>query len=142
LDAERQTRKITDIVLDRFRAIARALHPQVLYVDAADPDAARFGRAVAEGPPPDIKVVSKHKADDTYPVVGAASIVAKVARDAAVAELARNLEPRLGMMQLGSGYHDPRTDRFLRAWVAKFHDLPEGTRRSWASARRLLSEGT
>ncbi len=66
LDAERQTRKITDIVLDRFRAIARALHPQVLYVDAADPDAARFGRAVAEGPPPDIEVVSEHNADDTY----------------------------------------------------------------------------
>ena len=61
--------------------------------------------------------------------------------DAAVAELARRLEPRLGM-QLGSGYHDPHTDRFLRAWVAKFGDLPEGTRRSWASARRLLSEGT
>jgi len=141
LDAERQTRKITDIVLDRFRAIARALHPRVLYVDAADPDAARFGRAVAERPPPDIEVVSEHKADDTYPVVGAASIVAKVARDAAVAELARRLEPRLGM-QLGSGYHDPHTDRFLRAWVAKFGDLPEGTRRSWASARRLLSEGT
>lgn len=86
-----------------------------------------------------MKVVSEHKADDTYPVVGAASIVAKVARDAAVAELARKLEPRLGI-PLGSGYHDPHTDRFLRAW--EFGDLPDGTRRSWASARRLLSDGT
>lgn len=139
LDTERQARKINDIVLDRFRDIALVLHPQVLYVDAADPDAARFGRAVAEGLPRDIEVVSEHRADDTYPVVGAASIVAKVARDAAVAELARRLEPRL-QMQLGSGYPGPRTDHFLRAWLAKFGDLPEGTRRSWVSARRLLSE--
>jgi ribonuclease HII len=141
LDAERQARKINDIELDRFRDIALALHPQVLYVDAADPDAARFGRAVAEGLPRDIEVVSEHKADGTHLVVGAASIVAKVARDAAVAELARRLEPRL-QMQLGSGYGGPRTDLFLRAWLAKFGDLPEGTRRSWVSARRLLSEDT
>lgn len=141
LDAERQARKLHDIEADRFRDIALALHPHVLYVDAAHGDAAQFGRAVAEGLPRDIEVVSEHKADGTYPVVGAASIVAKVARDAAYAELARRLEPRL-QMQLGSGYGDPRTDLFLRAWRAKFGDLPEGTRRSWASVRDLLPEDT
>jgi len=141
LDAERQARKLHDIEVDRFRDIALALYPHVLYVDAAHGDAAQFGRAVAEGLPRDIEVVSEHKADGTYPVVGAASIVAKVARDAAYAELARRLEPRL-QMQLGSGYGDPRTDLFLRAWRAKFGDLPEGTRRSWASVRDLLPEDT
>jgi ribonuclease HII len=141
LDAERKAGTLNDIEVDRFRDVARALHPHVLYVDAADSDAARFGRAVAEGLPPDIEVVSEHKADDTHPVVGAASIVAKVARDAAYAELARRLEPRL-QMQLGSDYGDPVTGLFLRAWLAKFGDLPEGTRRSWAPVRDLFSEDT
>jgi hypothetical protein len=51
------------------------------------------------------------------------------------------LEPLL-QMQLGSDYGDPRTDLFLKAWLAKFGDLPEGTRRSWASMRSPLSEAT
>jgi len=141
LDAERQTRKLNDIEVERFRDIALTLHPDLLYVDAADGNAVQFGRAVAEGLPRCIKVVSEHKADRNYPVVGAASIVAKVARDAAFADLARRLEPLL-QMQLGSDYGDPRTDLFLKAWLAKFGDLPEGTRRSWASMRSPLSEAT
>ena len=85
------------------------------------------------------KVVSEHKADDSYPVVGAASIVAKVARDAAVAELARILERKLNM-PLGSGYaHDERTQAFLRAWHKRFGDMPEGTRRSWQTVQDIVA---
>ncbi len=137
LDAERDGRSLNDVELERFRDIGKALGARTLYVDAADVDAARFGRAVAAGVPGS-EVVSEHKADANHPVVGAASIVAKVARDEAVAELARRLERRLGM-ELGSGYpSDPTTQAFLRAWVERFGDLPEGTRRSWATARELM----
>jgi ribonuclease HII len=139
LDAERQRRSLNDIEAERFNSIALALQPDLLFVDAADVDPRRFGRAVAKGLPRRCKVVSEHKADDSYPVVGAASIVAKVARDAAIAELARRLERRLEM-PLGSGYaHDERTQAFLRAWHAKFKDLPEGTRRSWATVNDIVA---
>jgi ribonuclease HII len=139
LDAERQRRSLNDIEAERFNSIALALQPDLLFVDAADVDARRFGRAVAKGLPRRTKVVSEHKADDSYPVVGAASIVAKVARDAAIAELARRLERRLEM-PLGSGYaHDERTQHFLRAWYARFGDLPEGTRRSWATVDDIVA---
>jgi ribonuclease HII len=139
LDAERQRRSLNDIEADRFREIALAFQPRILYVDAADVDAARFGRSVSRGLPLTTKVVSEHRADDSYPIVGAASIVAKVARDAAVAELARRLERKLEM-PLGSGYaHDDRTRLFLQAWHARFGDLPEGTRRSWATIKDMLA---
>ncbi|HUR26173.1 MAG TPA: ribonuclease HII [Candidatus Thermoplasmatota archaeon] len=139
LDAERQRRSLNDIEADRFREIALALQPRILFVDAADVDAQRFGRNVSRGLPKTTKVVSEHKADDSYPIVGAASIVAKVARDAAIAELARRLERRLEM-PLGSGYaHDERTQLFLRAWHERFGDLPEGTRLSWATVRDILA---
>lgn len=139
LDAERQRWTLNDIEVERFRDIALALTPTHLFVDAADVDAGRFGRAVSRGLPRGTKVISEHRADDTYPIVGAASIVAKVARDAAVAQLARRLERKLEM-PLGSGYaSDERTQLFLRAWHAKFGDLPEGTRRSWAPMRELLA---
>ena len=141
LDAERARLSLNAIEAERFRDIALALQPSILYVDAADTDAKRFGRLVARGLPRGTKVVSEHKADDTYPVVGAASIVAKVARDAAIANLARRLERGLdGALPLGSGYaHDDRTRAFLQAWLARYGDLPEGTRRSWATVHEMLA---
>ncbi|PSP82272.1 ribonuclease HII, partial [Halobacteriales archaeon QH_8_68_33] len=55
------------------------------YVDAGDTNAVRFERRVSEGvadrlddASPDVR--AEHGADETYPVVGAASIVAKVER--------------------------------------------------------------
>jgi ribonuclease HII len=141
LDQERQRLTLNDIEAARFREIAEAFSPDLdlLYLDAADVDARRFGRAVARGLGRRTKVVSEHKADDSYPVVGAASIVAKVARDAAVAALARRLERKLEM-PLGSGYaHDEDTRLFLKAWVERFGDVPEGTRRSWAPVKELLA---
>lgn len=139
LDDERRRRTLNAIEVERFQDIALALGAPTVVVDAADVDARRFGRQVASRLPPEVVVVSEHKADGNHVVVGAASIVAKVARDAAVAELARRLERRLPM-PLGSGYaSDPLTRDFLRAWHARFGDLPEGTRRSWAPMRDLLA---
>lgn len=139
LDAERQSRGLNQIESERFRDIALAFRPDHLFVDACDTDAKRFGREVGRGLGRKTKVVSEHKADDTYPVVGAASIIAKVTRDAAIAELARRLERKLEM-PLGSGYaHDERTRTFLAAWHARFGDVPEGTRRSWQTTKDLLA---
>jgi ribonuclease HII len=139
LDAERARQTLNAIEVERFQDIARALAAPRVVVDAADVDAARFGRLVAQGLPAGTVVVSEHKADANHVTVAAASIVAKVARDAALADLARRLERRLAM-PLGSGYpSDPLTVAFLKAWHARFGDLPEGTRRSWATVRDLLA---
>jgi ribonuclease HII len=136
LDKERRAgRTLNEIEVRRFREIAGLLAPAKLFLDAADVDAARFGRAVAEGL--SCAVVSEHKADATYPVVGAASIIAKVARDAAIEAMARGLERRLGL-PLGSGYpSDPLTRAFLQGWHRAFGDWPEGTRTTWATLKEL-----
>ncbi len=139
LDEERRRRTLNAIEVERFQDIALALGADTVVVDAADVDARRFGRQVASRLPAHCVVVSEHKADANHVVVGAASIVAKVARDAAVAELARRLERQIGM-PLGSGYaSDPLTQAFIAKWHATFGDLPEGARRSWAPMRELLA---
>lgn len=140
LDAERrQGLSLNRIEALRFRDIAKSLGAAHLIVDAADTNAVRFGRVVRAGLPKGTKVVSEHKADVNHPVVGAASIVAKVARDAAIADLARRLERRLNM-PLGSGYsHDANTVAFLAAWWREFGELPEGTRHTWATAKDLVA---
>ncbi|MHB8632474.1 MAG: ribonuclease HII [Thermoplasmatota archaeon] len=143
LDAERRAgATMNAIEVRRFVEIAKALEAEKVWVDAADVDARRFGRRIREGVKRPLVVVSEHKADLNHPIVGAASIVAKVARDKAVAELARRLERKLPL-PLGSGYcSDPLTVAFLAEWVRQFGALPEGTRATWAPARLLTASRT
>ncbi|MEM2782912.1 MAG: hypothetical protein QXQ55_03890, partial [Candidatus Hadarchaeales archaeon] len=74
----------------------------------------------------------ENSADRKYTVVGAASILAKVRRDARLAELKKKYG------EVGSGYsHDPLTISFLRRWVEEHGELPPFARKSWETCRRL-----
>ncbi len=138
LDREREHKTLNVIEAERFRDVAAELDAPQVIMDAADVNAERFATAVADGLPDEWDVVAEHKADDRHATVAAASIVAKVTRDQAVADLGRRLERQLNR-PLGSGYpSDPATKDFLAAWVKEFGDLPEGTRRSWKTAQNLL----
>jgi len=123
--------------LNRLEAKAMAeviahLKPDVVYVDASDVLPERFSRHIAEELTFKVKIISEHKADKTYPVVSAASIVAKVERDRAISVL----HERYG--EFGSGYaSDRRTIEFLERWVKKHNEYPDFVRKSWAPAKRI-----
>ena len=103
-------------------------------VDAGDTDAERFGRRVAERVEPSVDLSAEHGADETEPLVGAASIVAKVARDSHVTSLAE----RYG--DVGSGYpSDPTTRDFLSTYVDDHGDLPDCARGSWSTCTDVLA---
>ena len=75
------------------------------------------------------EIVAEHKADVKYPVVSAASILAKVTRDAEI----KKLETKYG--KLGSGYPaDPITHKFLQE---NFNKHPEILRHSWSTMKKL-----
>jgi len=118
-------------------ALGKALGPDAALdgvVDAGDVDADRFGRRVVARAPGDPDVVAEHGADETYAVVGAASIVAKVERDAAIDALADEYGA------VGSGYpSDPATREFLRSYVETHGDLPDCARASWQTSRDALA---
>ena len=103
-------------------------------LDAADVSAERFARRVVEPIDADVSVVAEHGADGTHAIVGAASVVAKVERDAHVARLAEEHG------QLGSGYpSDPATREFLRTYVAEHGRLPDCARASWQTCDDVLA---
>lgn len=103
-------------------------------VDACDTDAARFGRRVREATTADVGITAEHGADEAYDLVSAASVVAKVARDAHVADLADEHG------SVGSGYPSDSTTRdFLAAYVREHGDLPSFARRSWKTSREALA---
>lgn len=103
-------------------------------VDACDTSEERFARRVADAVGSDVTVRAEHGADETHAVVGAASIVAKVARDAHVSALAAEYG------DVGSGYpSDPTTRTFLADYVAETGELPDCARASWATCRDVLA---
>lgn len=103
-------------------------------VDAGDTDAARFGQRVADRIEPVVELTAEHGADESDPLVGAASIVAKVARDAHVETLAGQYG------EVGSGYpSDPTTRTFLANYVERHGELPDCARASWSTCEDVLA---
>ena len=79
---------------------------------------------------PNLKVVAEHRADDRYPLVAAASIVAKVERDLEIQKLQKQYK------NIGSGYpSDPLTIKFLKSIPEG--ELPDWVRKSWATLERI-----
>jgi ribonuclease HII len=83
IDQAVQYKRRTGIgVLNKLEAevmakIINKLKPDVAYVDSADVDEERFRRMIMVKLTHKVEVISKHKADQIYPVVSAASIIAK-----------------------------------------------------------------
>lgn len=136
IDVMRAEMSLNEFEANLFAKIIEALHPDTAYVDAVDVDEIEFKRAIQKQLPFDVEIVSQHEADDLFPVVSAASILAKVRRDAEM----RKIEESIGE-PVGSGYpSDPVTIAFLEKWIKEKGALPPHTRASWDTARRLLAE--
>jgi len=138
IDRLRKRTTLNEIEVTEFASIAKALNPEEIYLDAADVIAERFGSKIGELSgiaSKGVKIVSEHKADAKYPIVSAASIIAKVERDLSI----EKLHVKYG--DFGSGYpNDPKTIKFVRDLVRDGEKLPSIIRKSWESVRRIIEE--
>ena len=101
------------------------------YVDACDVNCFRYAEMVKNNLDHVCEIVSEHHADEKFPVVSAASIIAKVTRDRAIATLAKKYG------EIGSGYpSDPVTIRFLNAWIDEHKTPPPIARKRLEDRQR------
>ncbi|OPY37640.1 MAG: Ribonuclease HII [Methanoregula sp. PtaU1.Bin051] len=109
------------------------IFPETAYVDACDVNEGRYAQMVLAHLDIPCRVISEHKADITYRIVSAASIVAKVVRDREVALLAEEF----GI--IGSGYpSDPETIAFLSSYIEKHCRPPSCARKSWKTVSSMM----
>ncbi len=125
---------ISQVATDGAETCARGI------VDACDTSEERFARRVSAGVnevaeiEESIEIEAEHGADESHTIVGAASIVAKVERDAHVARLAEKHGA------VGSGYpSDPNTRKFLGEYVETNGQLPDCARTSWQTSKDVLA---
>lgn len=89
---------------------------------------------------PDLKITVAKQADSTYPIVSAASICAKVARDKIIEnwDFRENIDKNVNY---GSGYpNDPLTKKFLIENLDPIFGFTQLVRFSWSTANKILQE--
>ena len=135
VESARRLHKLNRLEAQTMAQVIEALKPDEVYVDAADTVERRFGHHIQECLKIKTRIVSQHKADSIYPVVSAASIIAKVERDREIADL------KVKYGDFGSGYlTDKKTMAFLRELMEKNDEYPSFVRKSWKPAKKAKSE--
>ncbi|MFT0899198.1 ribonuclease HII [Candidatus Methanoprimaticola sp. MG2] len=133
IDARRKEISLNDIELDMFSEAISAHPCDIAYADCPDVNEDKFSARLGASLQ-DVEIIAKHKADDMYPVVSAASIVAKVTRDRIIEEL------HVELGDFGSGYpSDHYTMDFITDWMKENNCPPPHTRRSWEPVRQMIS---
>jgi len=118
-------------------SVIRDLRPEEAYVDASDVDAKRYGETILRLLPAKPRLVCEHKADSTYPVVSAASILAKVRRDAIVAAFRKEYG------DFNSGYpSDEKAIGWLTDWYSEHGSWPCIVRQSWEPVKKARLEAS
>jgi ribonuclease HII len=136
IPANRLEKNLNDVELQAMAELIAELKPDRVYFDVpAHPrGVSHYCQRLREliGPGPGL--IGENRADQRYPIVSAASIIAKHLRDEAI-EL---LKKRYG--DFGWGYPaEPKTREFLERWYREHGALPSCVRMKWRTARRLLT---
>ncbi|VUT26614.1 MAG: Ribonuclease HII [Candidatus Methanolliviera sp. GoM_asphalt] len=150
IDEKRTIMTMNDIMVNSHASLIKKFSSEegdeanVIYLDASDVNEERFGSNVKKLLLPqkssisdykDVKIISEHKADEKYPLVAAASIVAKIERERSINEL----KSMYG--DFGSGYpSDHKTIKFLQHYYGENEEFPEFVRNSWKTCERIKNK--
>ena len=135
----KQRKNLNDIEAKAMAAAIKQLednHDGInrIIVDSPDAVKGKFEKRLRVFYKTKAPVTAENKADANYPVVAAASVIAKEEREKEIAKIKKKVG-----FDFGSGYsHDEVTIAFLdKALKDKKHPVQEFVRHSWATAKRL-----
>ena len=132
IDRSVRKHKLNFLEAKYMAKVISKLKPTISYVDSCDVNPRRFGKEIAKLSNSD-KIRSYHHADSRFLVVSAASIIAKVNRDRAIARLRKGHD-------VGSGYpSDSKTINFVSSCVSSGKTIPSFVRKSWKPVKILLN---
>lgn len=126
---------LNELEMQNMSKIINELKPDKAYLDAVDSNIANVYKHLDKYLEVETDVVAEHGADNTYPIVSAASIIAKVTRDSRIEELKKEYG------ELGSGYpSDPTTKTFLSDWFKENKSFPKIVRKSWLTVSEHIKK--
>ncbi|RLI77703.1 ribonuclease HII [Archaeoglobales archaeon] len=133
LDELMKNKTINEVLKECYSKLIRRVDADLYILDSPDVIPGRIANELKSLT--NKKINAYHKADENYEVVAAASVVAKVERDAEI----ENIKKIVG--DFGSGYaSDSRTINFLKEYIKKHGKLPPHTRKRWKTAFNLMQK--
>ncbi|MFO7968371.1 MAG: ribonuclease HII [Archaeoglobaceae archaeon] len=133
LDELMEEKTINHILSDCCVEIIGELDAEICYVDSSDVNAERLQDLLESRTGKRVKAA--HKADDLYPIVSAASIMAKVEREKEIEKLKQDAG------NFGSGYaSDDKTIKFLRDYFQQHRKYPPFVRKKWKTLNRIQQQ--
>ncbi len=122
---------LNDLEAIKAAEIVNNLKPDKSIIDCPSPNTVAWKNYVARHLTCRCEVIAEHKADFNYPIVSAASIIAKVIRDRKI----DNIKKEIGI-DFGSGYlTDPKTQEFMNNHFETHNHL---LRKSWAPVKERM----
>jgi ribonuclease HII len=134
IDSQRRTISLNDIELRMFADAVPHRKISSVYADCPAVNTQAFASSLSSllnG----ADVTAEHGADDRYPIVSAASVIAKVTRDRMISEISKEFGT-----DIGSGYpSDPVTRNFIAKWIKDNGNPPPHTRCSWETVGKMMA---
>ena len=135
IDAIRAEMTLNACVARAHAQVISRLRPKTAYVDACDVNEFRYAEMVRYHLTRQCEIVSEHHADSTFPIVSAASIIAKVTRDKEILKLTKKYG------EIGSGYPaDPITIAWLSSYLDDHRHPPPIARKSWKTVITMIGK--
>ena len=132
IDKSVSTHSLNHLEAKYMAKVISKLSPSTAFVDSCDVNSKRFGKEISKLTT-NTKIRSYHHADSKFITVSAASILAKVSRDRAIARLAKKYD-------VGSGYpSDPKTKIFVKKSIRRNQNLTF-LRKSWKPVKILMEK--
>jgi len=128
---------MNNLELEAVVKLISRFSPHQVFLDAPTRNCFSYERKIRERlvPEMEIELVVENFADENYPVVGAASILAKVERDKGISELKKKYG------EVGSGYpSDEKTIKFLKEYFRSQGCFPPIVRKRWKTLQKIRRE--
>ncbi|MFX0096755.1 MAG: ribonuclease HII [Candidatus Hodarchaeota archaeon] len=133
IDESVEKNELNILEAKKMAELIEKLRPDIAYVDSPQISTERYTRRIREGLSFKPRIIAENYAETKYPIVAAASILAKVRRD----QIINRIREKYG--DFGSGYPaDEKTKKFLLHWYKKYKSFPEEVRKSWKTIRNIM----
>lgn len=133
IDGSVERNELNILEARKMAELIEKLGADIVYVDSPQTSTEKYTRRIREGLSFEPTIIAENHAETKYPIVAAASILAKVRRD----QIIEGLREKYG--DFGSGYPaDKRTREFLIKWYRKHKSFPEEVRKSWKTTKNIV----
>jgi len=135
IDDLRKTTNLNKMEAEKMAQIIKIMKADIAYVDAPQVSTEKFKAILLALAKNDTEIIAENYADLKYPVVSAASIIAKFERDREIEKIKKIVK-----FDFGVGYsHDARSIEFVKKCLKEKKHL-EFLRHSWVTVKDIKSK--